>query len=108
MNRLKRNRPLLDYIIRAEPTTVKAIFKTLKQEDVQFFGEICANLLAGALKINTSNKTLLRPYAEIIRKVARREIRPITRQRLLIKNSEAIIQLIKLIYSKLYPKNGSH
>lgn len=107
MSALKKAKPMLDYLVKSSPATSKAILKTISHEEVQLFGEICSNLLAGAIKISTANKTLLADHAEVIRKLARREIKPTTRQRLLIKNSEAVVILIKTLYSKLYPKNGS-
>ena len=108
MNTLKRSKVLFDYLLKAGPSTVKAVLKTLSPEEIQLFGEISSNLLRGALKISAQHKTLLSKYAEIIRKLARREIRPVTRQRLLVKHSDIVVKLIKIVHNKLFPKNGSN
>ena len=102
MNRLKPHKELLQHLAKASEQTAKAVLRTLDSEQTQVIGEIFDNLLGGAIKLHSTNKAAIAPYADIIRKLASRKIKSKTRRSLLAKHSQIVSLVLKALLPKLY------
>ena len=82
---LKRNVYLLRLLHKSKPSLVKVILKNASPDLVRALCECSLNVLKGNIKLNASQKTRLRRYKNILRKLATKKVAAKTRKRLLQK-----------------------
>ena len=82
---VKRNVDLLRLLHKSKPALVKIILKNASPDLVRALSECCLNVLKGNIKLNAGQKTRLRRYKNILRKLAAKKLAVKTRKQLLQK-----------------------
>lgn len=103
MMALKAHRALFQYLVVARPPVAVAIIKNLSLDEIDVIGMIFANVLAGVIRIGPASKSSLSLHADVIRKIAKKELKSSTRRLIILKNYQAVLDLIKSVFKQLYP-----
>lgn len=91
MHKVKRHVHLLHLLSTATPQQRKAILRTASKEQIKLLCEICQNLLAGNISINTKK---LHSYRKTIRQLANKKIPILKKKKLFLNQTGGFLPLI--------------
>ena len=83
------------------PKQRKAVLSTSSNDQMSIICEIFSNVLAGVLQLNKKDMTQLAQHAPIMRRLARRDIKPRHRHDLLVRYSQEVAEALTLVLKYL-------
>lgn len=101
MQNLKKQKCFLEFLSKTEPDQRKALLRTSTTEQCLVIGEICYNILQGSAGISNRHKTRLAEHADVIRRLANRDIKDSRRRYLLVKHNEVVVEIIKAVLNSI-------
>ena len=95
MKHIKAQRHFLYLLVSCEAVQRRALLTTASETQVRVIGEICLNLLRGAVPVTTRDKTTLSTHAPLIRRITNKTNTDAYRRRLLVANSDTVAVILK-------------
>jgi cystathionine beta-lyase family protein involved in aluminum resistance len=84
-----------------QETVIRAILKECDDSFIQFIGEVALNVINGNVSISKHYKSKLKKHAHFIRSLASKSVKSDTRRRIILKQIETVVTLVKAIKEHL-------